>query len=389
MAKTVVTVPYSFGNAISAARLFTNGLDYPFGNIWVAIKEGKAWAIGMDAEAIMMASVSAQVKGENNTQLLLDANLLAEAWRSFPRSNNIDFTLEPEKQKAEFTPLGTRFRMNGEAGEHTFVAPDYVKALIKAEKTIVEVAELRRLIRTTVDVAGGMLNTVLLKTEEGRLQAVASDGYRLAIATCDAKTSEVWSFLSPPSAMKKMLKLLGKEGNVSLAADNGHLLIQAEDFILVVNSIAIQYPDYQSIIPQTHNIRLTVLSDEIKQTLKQVAVVARRGNSLVRMDVLPGRLAFTAHSENGQVQATALGPHIEGNVNDLAVGFNVGYMQDAISFVDAPSVVISITSPQAPLLVQGVGDEDFLYVLMPMHLEDVPEDAVAEVEVKAEEPSTV
>jgi DNA polymerase-3 subunit beta len=57
---------------------------------------------------------------------------------------------------------------------------------------------------------------------------------------------------------------------------------------------------------------------------------------------------------------------IEGDAVEIA--FNVRFLVDVLSVIDTPNVAIETTSASSPGVVRPVGRDDFLHVIMPMHL---------------------
>ena len=57
---------------------------------------------------------------------------------------------------------------------------------------------------------------------------------------------------------------------------------------------------------------------------------------------------------------------IEGDAIEIA--FNVRFLVDVLSVIDTPNVAIETTSASSPGIVRPVGRDDFLHVIMPMHL---------------------
>jgi DNA polymerase-3 subunit beta len=50
------------------------------------------------------------------------------------------------------------------------------------------------------------------------------------------------------------------------------------------------------------------------------------------------------------------------------IAFNVRYLRDALDVIKNPNVVIETNANNTPGLLRTVGDENFLHVIMPMHL---------------------
>jgi DNA polymerase-3 subunit beta len=52
---------------------------------------------------------------------------------------------------------------------------------------------------------------------------------------------------------------------------------------------------------------------------------------------------------------------------DLEIGFNPGFITDALRVIDDPQVVIELKAPNKPGLLRSGGD--FVYVVMPVNLQ--------------------
>jgi DNA polymerase-3 subunit beta len=61
------------------------------------------------------------------------------------------------------------------------------------------------------------------------------------------------------------------------------------------------------------------------------------------------------------VDATVEGAPIE-------IAFNVRYLLDVLGVVDTPNVALETSGASAPGVIRPVGRDDFLHVIMPMHL---------------------
>ncbi|MBX3004161.1 MAG: hypothetical protein KF828_09385, partial [Anaerolineales bacterium] len=57
---------------------------------------------------------------------------------------------------------------------------------------------------------------------------------------------------------------------------------------------------------------------------------------------------------------------VEGN--SVLIAFNVRYLREALEAMKAPNVALETTAPAAPGVLRPMGNDDFLHVIMPMHL---------------------
>jgi hypothetical protein len=52
----------------------------------------------------------------------------------------------------------------------------------------------------------------------------------------------------------------------------------------------------------------------------------------------------------------------------LLIAFNVKYLREVLEVIKTPNVVLETSAQNAPGVIKPVGDENFLHVIMPMHL---------------------
>jgi DNA polymerase-3 subunit beta len=57
---------------------------------------------------------------------------------------------------------------------------------------------------------------------------------------------------------------------------------------------------------------------------------------------------------------------IEGEPIEIA--FNVRFLVDVLSTLNTPNVALETTNSSSPGLIRAVGNDDFIHVIMPMHL---------------------
>src|SRR3546814_19057537 len=84
------------------------------------------------------------------------------------------------------------------------------------------------------------------------------------------------------------------------------------------------------------------------------------------MEVSPGQLKINAHNpeqEEAQEEVEA-----DTKVDDLAVGFNVNYLLDALSALRAENVVIALRDANSSALVREASNERCRHVVMPRRL---------------------
>ena len=83
-------------------------------------------------------------------------------------------------------------------------------------------------------------------------------------------------------------------------------------------------------------------------------------------DMQPSEVEITATSEETGKNETIVEATVDGG--GLLIAFNVKFLREALEVIRTPNVALETSAPNAPGVVKPVGEEDFLHVIMPMHL---------------------
>ena len=79
-----------------------------------------------------------------------------------------------------------------------------------------------------------------------------------------------------------------------------------------------------------------------------------------RIVEISGQSEETGYNQN-VVDASIEGPA-------LLIAFNVRFLREVLDVVSAPNVALETNANNSPGVIRPVGDENFLHVIMPMHL---------------------
>jgi DNA polymerase-3 subunit beta len=106
---------------------------------------------------------------------------------------------------------------------------------------------------------------------------------------------------------------------------------------------------------------------------KQAEIFAREGSNVARLDIKsaksdmqPSEVEISATSEETGKNETIVEATVDGG--GVLIAFNVKFLREALEVIRTPNVALETSTPNAPGVVRPVGDENFLHVIMPMHL---------------------
>ena len=271
--------------------------------------------------------------------------------------------------------------------------------VLEGTRLELEVGGLRKMVDQVVFAASGdesrpTLTGVEVKFERERLAMAATDGYRLSVRSValDEPISEEMTVIVPAKSLGELARISAD------AADGSTILVvvtQARNQVLfrvqgkgergsfrrvelVSQLIDANFPDYRAIIPTSHDTRTVVDTAALLKAARVAFLFARDNANIIRLAVEPNEEATSANGANGYVRLTATSAEMGDNVNEieamveggeLEIAFNAKYLIDVLSQIDEPQVVIETTQATRPgtLRPLGLGEDEFLHVVMPMH----------------------
>ncbi len=229
----------------------------------------------------------------------------------------------------------------------------------------------------SVDEARPVLMGVLVTVDKDTLTMAAADGFRLSVrkGTLSQTAVQPVTAIIPARALSELARVTA-DGNEVIAMvmpkGRGQVIFHMKDVELVSQLIDGTFPDYQQIIPRSYKSRTILSTPALLKACKQAEIFAREGSNVARLDIKsagelePGSVEISAQSEETGSNETVVAATIEGQ--GLLIAFNVKYMREVLEIVKSPNVALETSAPNAPGVIRPVGDENFLHVIMPMHL---------------------
>ena len=213
------------------------------------------------------------------------------------------------------------------------------------------------------------LNGMLLDLQEHTLRCVATDGHRLAMKETELpnSVSSRRQIIIPRKGVNELLGLLESgEGEVELEFGRNHLRVRRGSVTFTSKLIDGRFPDYEAVIPLGADKTATLDRDVLRGALQRAAILSNEKYRGVRLELSPGKLRIVAH--NPEQEEAVEEVEAETRVDDLAVGFNVGYLLDALAALRGEKARLSLRDGQSSCLVQETDNEHSRHVIMPLRL---------------------
>ncbi len=246
----------------------------------------------------------------------------------------------------------------------------------------INVADFKEMIQqvafaASVDEARPVLMGVLMTVDKDTMTMAAADGFRLSVrkATLSQAVPQPVTVIIPARALSELARVATDGGEMIamvLPKGRGQVIFRVKDVEVVSQLIDGTFPDYQQIIPRSYKSRTLLSTQALLKACKQAEIFAREGSNVARLNIKssgelePGSVEIFAQSEETGSNETVVAATIEGV--GLLIAFNVKYLREVLEVIKTPNVALETSAPNAPGVIRPVGDDNFLHVIMPMHL---------------------
>ncbi len=211
------------------------------------------------------------------------------------------------------------------------------------------------------------LNSVYLNSsEKNPLTFVATDTFRLAEKIIHYNFSDFPNLLIPYRSVVEILRIFeNKDGDLKIKIDDNNILLESDNIQFITRLVDSKYIDYKQIIPTDFTNIATVSKKELLNVLKSSAMFCGKLNE-IRIKIYKGENFLEFLSNNSE-----LGEHInniKGDIegDDLTSVFNYRYLVECLSSIGTEKIIFKFSGEGKPLLVTGLGDSSFKYLISPM-----------------------
>jgi len=209
--------------------------------------------------------------------------------------------------------------------------------------------------------------SVYIYPENEDMVFAATDSFRLAEKRVAIKKNTQFSrILIPYKNMVEILRIFeGLDGDIDVSFNKNQISISSGGIYVTSRIIDGVFPDYRQIIPKEHSTEAVMLKQDVINALKMTNLFSDKFNRVdIRVD--PAKKLFEVEAKNSILgeNTTKIDAALSGK--EISCGFNQKYILDCFQAIKHESVVFRFSGVGRPLVIQGVGDNSFVYLVMPL-----------------------
>ena len=338
-------------------------------NLLITAHDGVLGFTASDSEIEIEARVAAD--GGEDGEITVPARKFIDICQALPARATVDFGVDVSA-KAHIRSGRSRFTLT------TIPASEYptTDEIEDPSEFVIAESELKRLIDLTQFAMARQdvryyLNGLLLEVAPERVNAVATDGHRLAVARCDTRTGvdAPRSIIVPRKAVTELARLLtGEDTGLTMRVGSNTIQLAVGDVRFSSKLIDGKFPDYGRVIPDPEQCskRLSMNGEALRQCLIRTSVLSSDKHRTVRLTLDTDLLKVAANNPEQETADDEM--EIEYRGERLDIGFNVAYLLDALATLPSETADIFLTDSSSSCLIQPDGRSSCQFVVMPMRL---------------------
>ena len=212
------------------------------------------------------------------------------------------------------------------------------------------------------------IGSVYIYPEDDILVFVATDSFRLAEKKIKIKQKLNFdSILLPFKNTIEIVKVFDNvDDDIKITLQKNQISIKTQGVYLTSRVVDGSFPDYKQIIPKGSLTNAIVLKQDFIASLKVSNVFSDKFNQIT-LSITPNEKSFEVESRNSDIgeNTTSINGSFSGE--NVSANFNYKYILDCFPSIPGDSINLELNGNNKPMIIRGVGDASFMYLVMPMN----------------------
>lgn len=219
-----------------------------------------------------------------------------------------------------------------------------------------------------IDDSRPILKGVLLEISETSINAVALDGYRLALVKKNLNNSNLnTSIIVPSRSLSEISKLLQDSDDlIKVFVKDNTLMINIDNVEILSRLLEGDFINYRQILPNEFQTECVINKNQFDDTLDRASLLAKFDkNNLVKFEIKENNILITSNSEIGNIREN-LPVNLKGN--DISIAFNARYLSDILKVSNDEFLRIKLNSSYSPCIIESLDNNEYLYLVLPVRI---------------------
>ena len=299
-----------------------------------SLGENSIRIVGTDLDVTIRCDVEAEIRSAG--AMCVQSKRLFDLSRQI-NSPDVKFKKE-DNEWVSITAGRGRFRLAGVSRDQFPEVPMLKSAPLKLPAEVFNKFIQHTSFAITSEQARFTLSGAKFILANGSAKMVTTDGHRLAYIErpVTAAGDGAVDVLIPKKALTELGRILrDPDEEVAFGEDQNNLYFQVGGYLLSTRKLTGNFPNYEMVMPKDNDKTVVVELDDIRGSLRRVALLADERNRSVRMTVRDGEVELSSQSSDEGEGVETLPAEYKGE--EISFGFNHGYLLDFLNVAAAAS----------------------------------------------------
>lgn len=339
-------------------------------NFLFELEKGSLTVTASDLQTSMITELQVESKEKGN--IAVPAKILLETLKNLPEQP-VTFSIDESTYSIEIISDNGRYKLSGEN------ATDFPKVPTVSNDFSAEISSevMARAVNNTIfatsnDELRPAMTGVYVNLGDKNTTFVATDGHRLVrYRRNDVKSENGNAIIIPRKALNLLKATLPTENTpVSIDFNMSNAYFKFGNIKMICRLIDERYPDYENVIPNNNNIKMTIGRTDFLSALRRISIYANKTTHQVRLKITGSELQISAEDLDFSNEANErLSCEHEGE--DIEIGFNAKFLIEMLNNSDTDQIKLTMSAPnKAGVILPADKDknEDILMLVMPVML---------------------
>lgn len=202
------------------------------------------------------------------------------------------------------------------------------------------------------------------------LRSVATDGHRLARFEMPLPdgAQQMPGVIIPRKTVLELRKLVDEAADtITISLSETKIRFSFDHIVLTSKLIDGTFPDYERVIPANNDKIVEISPKALASAVDRVSTISTEKTRAIKLQINGKTMTLTANSPDSGSASEELEVMFE-DQNGIEIGFNSRYLLDIAQQIEGEGVRLSMADGSTATIIQDLGDQSSLYVLMPMRV---------------------
>lgn len=214
-----------------------------------------------------------------------------------------------------------------------------------------------------------ILTGINFKINKKRLEAIATDSYRLAKKTIelDKERKEDINTVIPGKNLIELTKIIEEnDTKIEMHLFNNKVLFKFDNTLFQTRVLGGTFPDVERLVPTSFELEIKANQSEFYNVIDRASLLtSERDKNIVKFECKGNNLVISSNSpEIGKVEEKMT---VEKSIDqDIKIAFSSRFMMDALRTIKSDKVILNFNGDVKPIIIFDQEDKSVLQLILPI-----------------------